>query len=123
MEFCITCHEGFFEMRLSGDIDPAKYPEALNTLFAHNKWKPGTPLLVDESDLRADHLTIAGLKSIAETCVGRSTEFRTTKMSMYVSRDLEYGFNRMWHVFIDGSFQAVGNVFRSREEAIAWLGV
>jgi hypothetical protein len=52
MEFCITARDGFFELRLAGDIDPDTYPEALDTLFAHDEWKPGTLLLVDESDLR-----------------------------------------------------------------------
>lgn len=123
MEFCVTAHKGFFEMRLTGDIDPDKYTEVFNTLFAHDEWKPGTPLLVDESDLRADNLTIAGLQAIARTCTNRRAEFGASRMSMYVSRNLEYGLNRMWHVFIEDNWEVVGNVFRSREEAMAWLGV
>jgi hypothetical protein len=122
MEYCIIAKQGFFELRLAGDIDPGTYPEALNALFTHTDWKPGTPLLVDESDLRADDLTIAGLKKIAEMCTSREADFGATRMSMYVSRDLEYGLNRMWHVFIEGNWEVEGNVFRSREEAMAWLG-
>ena len=40
---------------------------------------------------------------------------------MYVSGDLEYGLNRMWHVFIEGDWEVESNVFRSREEAMPWL--
>jgi hypothetical protein len=123
MEFRITAHDGFFEMRLAGDIDPDKYDEVFDTLFAHDEWKPGTPLLVDESDLRADNLTIAGLRDIATTCTNRGTEFGDTRMAMYVSRELEFGLNRMWHIFIEGNWNVIGNVFRSRGEAMTWLGV
>ena len=121
MEFCITAKKGFFELRLAGDIDPGKYPEIFNALFTHTDWKPGTPLLVDESALRAADLTVAGLKEIAEICTSRRADFGATRMSMYVSGELEYGLNRMWHVFIEGGWEVEGNVFRSREEAMAWL--
>jgi len=123
MDFKITRQSGFFEMRLAGDIDPDKYPEVFETLFAHEEWQPGGLLLVDESDLRADELTIAGLQTIAMICTSRRSEFGTAKLSMYVSRDLEFGLNRMWHVFIDGGWDVEGNVFRTRDEALAWLGV
>ncbi len=123
MKFCITAKQGFFEMRLSSDIDPGTYPEVFDTLFAHPEWKPGSLLLVDESDLRADDLTIAGLKEIAEICISRGSDFGATRMSMYVSRDLEYGLNRMWHVFTGDNWEVEGAVFRSREEAMEWLGV
>ena len=123
MEFCITAKQGFFELRLAGDIDPGTYSEVFNALFAHTDWKPGIPLLVDESDLRANDLTIEGLIKIAKICTSRATDFGATRMSMYVSTDLEYGLNRMWHVFIEGNWEVEGNVFRSREEAMTWLGV
>jgi hypothetical protein len=110
-------------MRLADDIDPDKYTKVFDTLFAHDEWKPGTPLLVDESDLRADNFTIAGLQAIAVTCTNRGVEFGATRMAMYVSRDLEYGPNRMWHIFIEGNWDVIGNVFRSRGEAMTWLGV
>lgn len=123
VEYCNTAKQGFFELRLAGEIDAGTYPEVFNALFTHIDWRPGTPLLVDESDLRATDLTIGGLKKIADICTSRATDFGTTRMSMYVSRDLEFGLNRMWHVFIDGNWEVEGNVFRSREEAMTWLGV
>ena len=42
---------------------------------------------------------------IAVFCTEQSSEFGTTKMAMYVSRELEYGLNRMWHVFIEDGGQ------------------
>ena len=123
MDFCITAKQGFFEMRLAGTIDPGTYPEVFEALFSHPDWEPGTPLLVDESDLRAGDLTVAGLQTIAAICTSRESDFGATRMSAYVSRDLEYGLNRMWHIFIEGNWKVVGNVFRSRNEAMIWLGV
>ncbi|RDH80672.1 MAG: hypothetical protein DIZ80_16720 [endosymbiont of Galathealinum brachiosum] len=121
MEYQITAHKGFFELKISGAIDAQKYPSMFDTLFAHKDWVPGMRLLVDESELRADHLTIADLETIAVFCTDRSSDFGSAKLSMYVSRDLEYGLNRMWHVFIKDGWDAEGNVFRSREEALDWL--
>jgi hypothetical protein len=123
MEYRVTKHEGYFELRLAGDIDPGTCPEALGELFGHPDWVPGSPVLVDEWDLRADDLTISGLKEIAWICTERSALFGKAKLSMFVSRELEFGLNRMWHVFVEGKWEVEGNVFRSREEAMAWLGV
>lgn len=122
MEFSITVKESFFELKISGAIDADKYPAMFDALFAYEKWVPGMPMLVDESELNADLLTIVDLKGIAKHCTDRSAEFGTTRMAMYVSRDLEYGLNRMWHVFIEDGWDVEGNVFRSRDEALAWLG-
>lgn len=121
MEFKVSLQDGFFEMRLAGSIDPEKYDEVFDALFAMDNWKPGSLLLVDESDLIADDLTISGLKDIAKTCTKRGAEFGAARMAMYVSRKLEFGLNRMWHVFIEGNWVVVGNVFWSREEALKWL--
>lgn len=122
MEFDITAHKEFFELKIAGAIDADKYPAMFDTLFAHDGWVPGMPLLVDESELRAGSLTVLALKTIACHCTDRSSEFGSTRMSMYVSRDLEYGLNRMWHVFIEDGWDVEGNVFRSRDEALEWLG-
>jgi len=118
LEYGITSKQGFFELRIAGDIDPGTYPEMFSALFGHVDWKPGTPLLVDESDLRANDLTIEGLRDIAMICTSRAADFGATRMSMYVSRNLEYGLNRMWHVFIEDNWEVEGNVFMSREEAV-----
>mgnify|MGYP001552785974 CR=1 FL=1 len=121
MEYRVSAHDGYFELRLAGDIDPGTYPEALGALFGLPDWKPGSKVLVDEWDLRADDLTISGLKEIARICTNHNEDFGTARLSMYVSRELEFGLNRIWHVFVEGAWDVEGNVFRSREEAMAWL--
>ena len=121
MDFTLRYSGGLIEIKISGAANPMMYSDALDALFIQDKWKPGTPILLDETEMDASLLTVNDVRTIAEICIRRSTEFGPARCAIFVSRDLEYGMNRMWMVFVEGKWEVVVDLFRSRDEAIAWL--
>ncbi len=123
MEFSLRYSGGLFEIKISGSAKPKIYSDSLDALFINDLWKPGTPLLVDETEMDAGLLTVKDVRTIAEIFIKRRTEFGPARFAIFVSRDLEYGMNRMWMVFVEEKWETAVDVFRSRDEAIAWLTV
>jgi hypothetical protein len=95
----------------------------MDSLLAHDKWKPGTPILIDEIALDASQISVAAVRTIAEECSRRRSEFGEARMAIIVPGDLEFGMNRMWHVFVEDKWDVIVNLLRSRREAIDWLSV
>jgi hypothetical protein len=122
MKYEVLYHDGFFEVKTSGNAECEGFREFVDLLLSHEKWKPGTAFLLNHSELNAGPLTVDDVHYIAEVRVRPRAQFGQAKCAVLVSRDLEYGLTRMWEVFIDGKWDAIVEIFRSRDEAISWLG-
>jgi len=123
MEFHVEYHDGFFIGTTSGDAVDEQFGDLLDAMLTHDMWQPGTPWLHDHSDLNSSSLTIDGIQRIAQLCAERRTLIGKGKCAIVVARDLEFGLARMWAAHVENNWDAVTAVFRSREEAIAWLDV
>jgi hypothetical protein len=121
MEYSIKHHEGYLELKLWGKFDIEKVEDIFNTITSHEAWGGGILLLVDETDLDSSPLNSAGIQKIALSFQSQRLNFGASKFAVYVSRDLEYGMNRMWGALIEGKTEVKTSFFRSREEAVAWL--
>jgi hypothetical protein len=121
VEFSVKHLESYFEITVTGPADHNKYARLMDSLFAHEKWKPGTPILIDEIALDASEISVAEVSTIAEECGRRRSEFGEARMALLVARELEFGMNRMWSVFVEDKCDVIINVLYSRQEAIDWL--
>ncbi|MBU8871871.1 MAG: hypothetical protein KOO60_13475 [Gemmatimonadales bacterium] len=121
MEFSIKHNDDFFEIKVSGEAELSKYGDFLDALIGHDKWKPGTPVLVDEMELDTSPLTVGNVQQIADMCGQRRAELGPAKCALLAGRDLEFGMIRMWGVFVEGKWDIVSDLFTVREEAIGWL--
>jgi len=119
MKYELNYREGFFEVKTYGDAEPGGIKEFLNPMLAHEKWKPGTPFLVDHSELNFEHLTVNGVHEIAS--VRARAELGQARCATVAPSDDQYGLIRMWEVFIDDRWDVIHEVFRSRDEAVSWL--
>jgi hypothetical protein len=121
LEYRVKNFGNYFEIKISGPAKLEIYAEFLDAVLEHEEWRPGSPLLVDETDLDTSPLTIGEVQEIAEMCAQRSAKIGKSKCALVVSRNLEFGMVRMWGAFVDGKWDVQPNLFRSRDEAIAWL--
>jgi hypothetical protein len=92
-------------------------------MLDHAEWQPGTAWIHDHADLDAGMLTVTEVKMIADLCAERSAQMGAGKCAIVVGRDLEFGLSRMWAVFVEDRWDVDARVFRSLDEAIAWLSV
>jgi hypothetical protein len=121
MKFELSSREGFFEVKTYGDAEPGGIKESINSMLAHEKWKPGTSFLIDHSELNFGHLTINEIHAIASACVRLRAELGQARCATLAPRDEQYGLVRMWEAFIDGKWDVIHQAFRSRDEAVSWL--
>ena len=121
MEYEIHLHAGFIEVVTHGGAEVAVFQEFLDEVLALKEWKPATPFLNDHSDLDAGPLTVNDISAIAEMFERAKVELGSSRLAVLVSRDLEYGLARMWNVFVEEKWDGIGQVFRSREDAVHWL--
>jgi hypothetical protein len=113
MKYEVHYHDGFFEVKTHGDAEPGGFREFLDILLAHEKWKPGTPILSNHSELNTGPLTVDDIKLIVERAVRSRAQLGHARIAMLVARNLEYGLARMWEVFVAGKWDVIARVFRS----------
>lgn len=121
MDFDLTYHDSYFEVRTFGDADRVTFEQFLDAMLKHTAWKPGTPSLHDHTRLNAAALTVEDIRAIAQFCADRRHLLGFARFAVVVDRDLEFGLARMWGVFVEDRWDVQGGIFRQREEAMAWL--
>ena len=121
MEYEVHQRDRFVEVVTHGAATVTGFREFLDEMFALREWKPGTPVLVNHSDLRAGHLTADDIRAIAGLVMVARAEFGASRMAILVARDVEYGLARMWQAYVENKWDGDDQVFRSRDEAVRWL--
>ena len=77
--------------------------------------------LFDHSDLDSGPLTVNDVRRIADYCADRKEEFGHSRFAVVLRRDVEFGLARMWGFFVEGRWDAIVGIFRSRDKAVQWL--
>jgi len=121
VEFNVQYHDGFFEVKTSGDAEFGKFRDILETLVTHEKWKPGASFLINHTELNSAPLTNDDMRNIAKLNGQYSAKLGQSKCALLLTRDLEFGLARIWEVFVENEWDVTEKLFKSRDEAIAWL--
>ena len=121
MEYKVTFIDGYFDVKLIGKSSVEDSAVYLDFLIAHKEWRPGSLVLSDETEIVIGHLTVNDLKRISKVCGERRTAIGAARFAAVVPRDVLFGMNRMFQVYVEPFWDAVICAFRSRDEALAWL--
>jgi len=121
MNYSIENCDKYIEVKQTGAGDIRVYVECIDAVLEYKTWTPGTPVLVDQTKLDASLLTVNDVQKIAALCGTHRKEAGSSKLAMLVARDLEFGMNRMWSVFVEDEWDVDVEVFKSKEQAVAWL--
>lgn len=121
MSYRLINNGSYLEIKLAGKFDFLKIETILDAIITHKNWYPGGMLLVDETQFDASSKTFSDINHIVEFIDNRMLAFENSKIALYVSRELEYGLNRMLITLAEDVLKLNINVFRSRQEALSWL--
>jgi hypothetical protein len=121
MEFNVQYHDGFFEVKTFGDAEVEKFRDILEALVTHEKWRPGMSFLINHTDLNSESLTSNDMRNIANLNAQYSSKIGKSKCAHLVARDMEFGMARMWESLVEDKWDVTEELFKSRDEAIAWL--
>ena len=81
----------------------------------------GLPLLIDYTALDATFLTTGDVRLIGESVAALDKDLHPPRRAVVVAGGFEFGLTRMCHQQLDADLEARIRVFRSREDALAWL--
>lgn len=121
MEYKVAFVDGYFDVKLIGKSGIQESTDYLDYLIAHKQWKPGSLVLSDETEIEIGHLTRNDLMKISMACEKRRNAIGSAKFAAVVPKDLLFGMNRMFQVYVEPYWDATICAFRSREEALTWL--
>ena len=121
MRYEILCFDDFIEVRTSGEAELKVFKDMTLAILAHEHWHIGGAILINHSELNTAPLTADELREIASFNKQFNSQIGLAKIAILVARDLEFGIGRMWQVFASEGRASTTELFRSRDEAIAWL--
>jgi len=121
MDYRIAQQEGFVEVATGGVATVETFMRMLSDILGLDGWTPGTPLLMNHTELNTESLTTADIREIARITFEAKSQFGSLRMATLVRRDIEFGLARMWEVFIDERWDGESQVFRDRGDAEKWL--
>jgi hypothetical protein len=82
---------------------------------------PIETILIDHTEGSMRHLQHGDMRGIAQCCQTLNTPFAEGRFAVVVGRDVDFGLARMWLSLTEGLLTYERQIFRSREDAVAWF--
>lgn len=115
--FCrVAAAERTIFWKFEGAVTDKELFDAHETLWADPEYHPEYSRLVDTTRSNPARLSAEAVRWIAD----RNTRARVGKIAFVANTDAMYGMSRMYELHSEGT---PCQVFRSRSEALEWLGL
>lgn len=121
VEYEQDIRDGVFEVVTRGPADIEVFGALLREMVEHPAWTPGSTFIHDHTALEAESMTTDEVRRIADNCEVLRGEIGPALCAVIVPEDLVFALSRMWEAYVDGRWDAVSRVMRSRDEALAWI--
>lgn len=121
-QYAIDPERELVVIRASGSLDVEDVERMSREVYDDPDTHRGCRILVDFSEVAEldlfhdDVLRLADLHGQLQERIGRS------RIAIFAPRDAVYGVGRMWHS-LQPDWEADAALFRTRPEALAWLGI
>jgi len=109
------------EIRTRGRASLEGFRAFGEALAADPRWVPDMDVLIDHSELDVSTLSSSNVIELTARSSENHPIHGYRKCAFYAPGELQFGIGRMWQQYRDGGTRADTRIFRSREEAEAWL--
>ena len=93
----------------------------LKDIIAHSQCKPGVRILLDHRKLRVDKIKMSGVERVSSFFKAIGSKLGAGKLALVMQRDIDFGIARAWEILTADDVDIQIEVFRSIDEARAWL--
>lgn len=111
---------GIVVQQLVGNLSPRDHMESLHQLYLDDRCPAATPVLWDASEGTMSELTYQQMSGMADLPQPLLDAMAGGKTAIVPNTDADFGMARMFEALAQKIPRTI-QVFRSREEAIAWL--
>lgn len=123
MDFEITYlkEKGYFLIKTTGDTSPDEVEKILMQTFESRDWSDGARILYDGRLEGHRHLLSGEVQRMSQQVLQFNGKLANSKIALVMSNDFSFGMARMWEAYtgLAASFETC--VFRSIDEASAWI--
>ena len=109
------------EVRLYGRADIAAFAELDMELVDHPDWTPGTDMLFDFRQLDMSHLQMSDVRESSLFVRTLSERFGKGRLACVMGTTVDYGLARAWELMTENDVSLQIKIFRSADEAWAWV--
>ena len=107
-------------MTLTGALDPQGIRAFVEELIAHPDYRAGMLILADLSGLNTSGISVEEYESVSDVIAGRDDRFPAKAIAI-VAPDSRTFDDAMQHRAYVGGSKSGREVFRTRDDATAWL--
>ena len=107
-------------MTLTGALDARSIRAFVEDLIAHPEYRAGMLILVDISGLNTSGISVEEYESVSDVITGRDDRFPAKAIAIVAPAARTYDDAMQHRAYVGGS-KSGREVFRSREDAAAWL--
>ena len=121
MQYHISHNGKYFDVSAHGKGHLKDFIDYSLSIFAHPKWQPGSDVCVDFTKADLADITIGEIIELSKELINAKEHWGACRLSHFVNRDEEFGMVRMFMQWVDGKWEGEMRVYRSEEQARAWL--
>lgn len=104
-----------------GTYNVEDHMRMLEDITSRDFWKPGTNILLDESNLNYQGTTLEQLREAAARRVLMDARIGDGKTAAVMSTITDFVRARQYELITDGKVSAKIKIFRNEQEALKWL--
>jgi hypothetical protein len=105
----------------TGVADPDGLDAWLEAVLADPRWQPPMRVLIDYRLLDWGQMTAAEIEERVEVIARQADRIGASRVALVTDRKLDFGLLRMEEAQLEGRMRYEVGIFRSTEEARAWL--
>jgi hypothetical protein len=108
-------------IKVIGAVKGDDVVDLARSLLAHPDWHGAANVLVDYRESDFTELSKIEMERISKSIVEIANEFGGARAAIVVSREVDFGIVRMWEMSTGDAILFAFRVFRSIDEARAWI--
>lgn len=121
-EIRIDPETGCAAIRVHGPAEAGAFERLSEELAGHPDWKRGSDVLIDARDVELAAMATGEVQRLVNFARGFHRHWGDARVAIVTSGVLAFGLARMWESQVADRVEARNCIFKSIDEARAWLG-
>ena len=123
MKWTIQSAEGndFIKVNLEGDFSVSELPQTLRELFSRADWKPGKPVLFDDTKLILTNTDLDEIRKSSQLYSEYAANYGDSKIAVLAGSLTDFARGRQFELLARNKVKVNIQIFLKEEEAVNWL--
>ena len=111
----------FIKVNLEGEFSVKEMPQTLRELFSLPEWKPGKPVLFDDTKLILTNMDLDEIKKSSQLYSEYAANYGDSKIAVLAGSLTDFARGRQFELLTGNKVKVNIRIFLKEEEAVNWL--